>query len=133
MSTKITLDNLSTAVKEILDEYGDEVSSNMDKITKEVGKKGVQALKNESKEKFGTVKSRKKKYANTWTSKTEWKRTHTTVTIYNTQGWQPHLLENGHALVAGGRKVGTVDGRAHIRPVEEMLIREYEKELEAKL
>ena len=133
MSTKVTLDNLASAVKEIIDSYGDEVSANVDKITKEVGKKGVQALKNESKEKFGTVKSRKKKYANTWTSRTEQTRLRTSVTIYNTQGWQPHLLENGHALVMGGRNLGTVDGRAHIQPVEEKLIREYEKDLEAKL
>ena len=133
MSKKVTLDNLASAVKEIIDNYGDEVSTNVDKITKEVGKKGVQALKYESKEKFGTTKNRKRKYANTWTSRTEQTRLRTSVTIYNTQGWQPHLLENGHALVSGGRRLGTVNGRAHIKPVEDMLIREYEQDLEAKL
>lgn len=129
MSKKVTLDNLASAVKEIVDSYGDEVSTNMDKITKEVGKKGVQALKNESKAKFGTSKARKRKYANTWTSRTTQTRLSTTVTIYNSQGWQPHLLENGHAKVNGGR----VNGTEHIKPVEDMLIREYERDLEAKL
>lgn len=129
MSKKITLDNLDTAIKQILDSYGDEVCKNTDKITKEVGRKGVQALKNESKAKFGTVKSRKRKYANTWTSKTEQTRLRTSVIIYNTQGWQPHLLENGHAKVNGGR----VSGVQHIKPIEEKLITEYERTLEARL
>ncbi len=129
MSKKVTLDNLGDAIKQLLDEYGDDVSSNMDKITKEVGKKGVQALKSESKAKFGTSRTRSKKYANTWTSTTETSRLYTTVTIHNSQAWQPHLLENGHAKVGGGR----VQGREHIRPIEEEIIRDYERELEDKL
>lgn len=128
-SKKVTVDTLGNAIKEILKDYDDEVSKNLTDITKEITKAGVQALKSESKEKFGTTKTRKRKYANTWTSQFETSRVSSQGTIYNTQPGLPHLLENGHAKVNGGR----VPGRAHISTVEEKLIKEFEREVKSKL
>lgn len=133
MAEKVTVDNLDDVVKSILKEYEDDVSKNMTDITKKVTKAGVQALKAESKSKFGTVKKRKRKYADTWTSKSEVGRLYTKGTIYNSQPGLPHLLENGHAKVGGGRVKGKVEGRPHIAPVEEMLIKLYEEEVMTKL
>ena len=124
-SKKVTIDNLDDAIMGILKEYDNDVSRNLTDITKRVAREGVKALKSESKSKFGTSKSRKKKYASTWTSRMETKRYSSQGTIYNTQAGLPHLLENGHAKVNGGR----VRGRAHIKPVEEKLIRKFESEV----
>ena len=48
MGKKVTVENLASEVQKILDDYGDEVSENLDKIVRAVGKKGVQALKSEA-------------------------------------------------------------------------------------
>ncbi len=129
----ITVDRLEAEVKKILKEYGDDTSRNLTQITNQVTKKGVQALKAESAATFGESKQRKKKYKNTWTSTMVTKRLSSQGTIYNTQAGLPHLLEKGHALVAGGRKIGEVPGRVHIAKVEDELIRLFEKEVKSKL
>lgn len=129
MATKVTIDNLDKEIKKIFDEYSGSVMSNLDQITRQTVKKGVQALKSESKSTFGTVKKRKKKYASTWTSKFETGRLSRQGIIYNTQAGLPHLLEHGHAKVGGGR----VQGRAHIGPVEKEIVESYEREVKARL
>lgn len=128
-SRKVTIDNLGSEISKILDEYAGNVDENVDEITKKVGKKGAQALKNESLAKFKDSKKHKKRYGQTWTSKAEKKRLYTTVTIYNSQPGLPHLLEYGHASRNGGR----VMGKEHISPVEQQLIAEFEREVRSKL
>ena len=130
---KLTLDNFSKEMEKILEEYSDDVKSNLDVATKKVTTQGVKLLRAESKAKFGTTPKRDKKYAATWTSSFESKRLSAQGTIYNTQAGLPHLLENGHALVAGGRKIGEVAGREHIAKVENELIRLMEQEVKTKL
>lgn len=132
-SKKVSLDNLDKAIQEILNEYGDEVSANLDEITQKIGKKGAQTLKAESLSAFDSSKKHAKRYGQTWTYKAEKSRLYTTVTIYNRQAGLPHLLEYGHALVAGGRQVGSVSGKSHIEPVEQKLVQEYEREVINKL
>lgn len=126
---KVTLDTLGEELNKILDEYAGDIESNLDEITKKVGKKGALALKNESLAAFPDSKKHKKRYGSTWTSRAEKQRLYTTVTIYNSQPGLPHLLEYGHASRNGGR----VEGKAHISPIEEKLILEFEREVESKL
>ncbi len=128
-SRKVTIDNLGSEISKILDEYAGNVDENVDEITKKIGRKGAQALKNESLAKFKDSKKHKKRYGQTWTSKAEKKRLYTTVTIYNSQPGLPHLLEYGHASRNGGR----VMGNEHISPVEQQLIAEFEREVRSKL
>lgn len=132
-SSKITAEALGTEIRKILEEYGEEVTDNLGDIVTSMTKKGVQALKSESAAAFGTVKNRKKKYAKTWTTQMETGRLSKQGTIYNTQAGLPHLLEHGHAIVAGGRKVGDVAGRTHIAKVEKELVRLFEQEVKSKL
>lgn len=118
---QISLEQLPDAIEQILNEYKGEILSNLPEITNQVGKKGVQALKNSAKNTFNG-----KKYASGWRSQTERTRMGATVTIYNGKlPGLPHLLEHGHAKRNGGR----VEGRAHIQPVEEKLIKEYERKV----
>lgn len=129
MAKKTTLENLDSEIQKILDEYKDEVESHMDEIVVRVGKKGVQALKNESLSRFPDSKMHKKRYGQTWTYAVEKKRLYKEVIIYNKQAWLPHLLENGHAIVSGGRKKGEVNAYKHIEPIAEKLERVFEMEV----
>lgn len=124
MATKVTIENLDTAIQGILKEYEDDVSANLDEITRKIGKTGVKALNNASKSAFDG-----KKYNKSWTSTAEKGRLYTTVTLHSKLPGLPHLLEHGHAKVNGGR----VKGRTHIEPVEQKLVKEYEREVKAKL
>lgn len=129
MAKKVTLENLGAEVEKILKKYEGEVEKNLDIVTRKIGQKGAQALRNESLAAFPDSKRHKKRYGATWTSRVEKKRLYTKVIIYNSQAGLPHLLENGHALVSGGRRVGSVEGRKHIEPIEEKLVEEYEQEV----
>lgn len=124
MAKKVTIDNLDEAIKGILNEYADDIDANIAIVTKKIGQTGAKALNSTAKSTFEG-----NKYSKSWTSTTEQGRLYTTVTIYSRIPGLPHLLEHGHALVGGGR----VKGKAHIQPVEEKLIKEYEKEVTAKL
>ena len=119
---KVTMEQLPRAIKEILEQYEGEINRFLPEITEEVGKTGVKALRTSAKQKFNG-----KKYAGGWRSVSERNRYGATVTIYNGRlPGLPHLLEHGHAKRGGGR----VDGRAHIAPVEEKLITDFEKKVE---
>lgn len=119
---KVTMEQLPGAIKEILDQYAGEINRYLPEITEEVGNTGVKALRTSAKQKFNG-----KKYAGGWKSLAERNRYGATVTIYNGRlPGLPHLLEHGHAKRGGGR----VDGRAHIAPVEEKLVTEFEKKVE---
>ncbi len=121
-SKKVTMEQLPGVIKEILDQYEGEINRFLPEITEEVGKTGVKALRTSAKQKFNG-----KKYAGGWRSVSERNRYGATVTIYNGRlPGLPHLLEHGHAKRGGGR----VDGRAHIAPVEEKLITDFEKKVE---
>lgn len=125
-SRRITPDQLSAAVNQILEKYGDDAKDNVFDIVKEITKKGAQTLKSESRSTFGGTG----KYASGWTTETETGRLTTKGTIYNgSVPGLPHLLEHGHANRGGGRTAG----RVHIAPVEEQLIKEFESKVKSKL
>lgn len=125
MGKKVTIDNLQSAIDEILDDYEGQIYENLDEITKQAGQKGVEALKNSSKQAFDG-----KKYASGWAMVQEKNRLYTTVTIYNKkQAGLAHLLENGHVKANGTGRYGFWEGKEHILPVEEKLVEEYESEV----
>lgn len=135
---KITAAGLEDAIKEILEDYENDIEYNLAEITKSVTRKGVRAIKNESAATFGTTPKREEKYAKTWTSTFQTGRNSAQGTIYNTQAGLPHLLENGHVLsyvLRDGTKRtdGFVKGRPHISKVQDELSRVYEQEIMYKL
>lgn len=126
MAKKITPENLSEAVREILQDYQEETEKTLEEVTKDVAKAGVKALKSASSVFGGTGKYRKG-----WTAQKETVARYATLwVIWNKSlpGF-PHLLEYGHAKRNGGR----VPGRTHIAPVADDLVETYTKELEGKL
>ena len=125
-SRRITPDQLSAAVNQILEKYGDDVKDNVSDIVKDITKQGVKMLKSEARSAVGGTG----KYASGWTSQVETGRVSAQGTIYNgSVPGLPHLLEHGHANRGGGRTAG----RVHIAPVEEQLIKEFESKVKSKL
>ena len=127
MARKTPVEKLNAAIAKVLSDYADEVEKNFGPVTRQLGQKGVTALRNASRETFpgGTGK-----YANGWKAAYDDARMGATVTIYNAdQPGLAHLLENGHLMRNGKRW----PGRPHIGPVEERLIEQFTREVLDKL
>lgn len=132
---KVTVDFLSDAIKEILEEYQEECATTIEQAGKKVAAKGRAALKNESKDKFGYVRTKKNakgktvpayKYANGWSVAEEIGRLYVSFEIHNrAQPTLTHLLEYGHAMPQGGR----FEGREHINTINEQLQEEFVEEI----
>ena len=79
-----------------------------------------------AKSNFKISKAKEKNYGKGWTSQFETGRLSYQGVIYNKDlPGLPHLLEHGHAKRGGGR----VDGRVHIKPVEDEIVKKFEKEV----
>ena len=131
MAGKTPIDKLNSAISDILNESVDEIGQNVSEVTVQIGKKGVQALKQKSRQE---LKVRSGDYARGWKMQTNQSRLSTSVTIYNDHYSLPHLLEHGHVIRNGtGRVYGEVKGREHIEPVADTLVETYEREVAAKL
>lgn len=129
MAKKVTVNNLQDAIKDILDEYSDQIYENLDEITQRIGKKGVEAVRNSSKEAFNG-----KVYASGWGMTVEKNRLYTSVIIHNKkQAGLAHLLEHGHVKANGTGRYGQWSGVEHLLPVEEKLVDEFESEVVSKL
>lgn len=118
--------NLETEIAKILTKYGDEVAENIQKVTKEIARKGAKAVKQNAQTNFsGTGK-----YAAGWTSQAKEGRYSSQGIIYNrAKPGLPHPLEHGHAKRGGGR----TDGKEHIAPVEQEVIKSFEEAIKEKL
>ena len=123
MAKKIPIDRLSAEINKILTEYGDEVQENVNDAARRVTKAGAKAVRGNAQSTF-RVGNGEKNYAKGWTSKFETGRLSAQGIIYNKDlPGLPHLLEHGHANRGGGR----TPGRAHIVPVEQKIIEDFEK------
>lgn len=108
--------NFADEITKALQEYTTEVEEGLEKAKEKATKDGAKALKASSPKKYG-------KYAKGWRAKKDGKAW----VIHNATRYQiAHLLEKGHAKRGGGR----VSGKAHIAPVEEQVIKQFEDEVE---
>lgn len=131
MARKTPLDQMADAISSILDEYKDSIDENVGEIVTQLGRKGAQALKKESRQAFpkGTGE-----YAQGWKSQVERGRMNTTAVIYNEHPGLPHLLEHGHVTRNGTDRIyGEVQGREHIEPVADNLVETFEREVMSRL
>ena len=131
MARKTPLSQLNDAISNILSEYGENIEGNVSEIVEQMGKKGAQALKKESRQQFPKGSG---EYAKGWKSQVNRERLSTTAVIYNDHPGLPHLLEYGHVTRNGTeRTFGRVAGREHIKAVEEELVEAFEREVVEKL
>lgn len=131
MARKTAIDQLNDAIGDILSEYADDVATHVAEVAEQMGKKGVQALRRESRAK---LKSRTGKYSRGWKLKVDRGRLNTTATIYNDHYSLPHLLEHGHVSRNGTKRTfGEVPGHEHIKPVADELVETFQREVVDKL
>ena len=118
MARKIPLPELAAAIEAELQEYSQEVTDEIKKAAKRVGKSCAERVARDSPRQ--TVD-----YAKGWKSKVAHEsRENIRVSVHNTKKPQlTGILENGHAKAGGGR----VDGRPHIRPAEQEAAKEMEQ------
>lgn len=119
---KVTIDNFDKAVEKILQDYGDDVAGNLGEITEAIGKEGVKMMKSATSVFGGTGA-----YKKSWKATVNRGRLESEVIIHSKLYQLPHLLEYGHAKRNGGR----VEGRAHIKPVEEKLVEQFDQKVRA--
>ena len=119
---KIKIDQLAAEIAKGLAEYSQDVVEKVNVSSERIGKEAVKRLKQTSPKKTG-------KYAKSWTMTTEKAigQPHTRIIHAKAPHYRlTHLLEHGHAKVGGGR----VEGRPHIRPAEEQVIKDFVSEVE---
>jgi hypothetical protein len=118
----VNIDQLAAEIAKGLAEYSQDVVEKVNVSSEKVGKAAVKKLKQTSPKKTG-------KYAKSWTMSTEKAIGQPDLRIIHVKAPHyrlAHLLEYGHAKVGGGR----VEGRPHIRPAEEQVIKDFVSEVE---
>ena len=122
----IKIDQLAAEIAKELSKYSQEVVEKVNISSEKVGKAAVKQLKRTSPRRPPPIGG---KYAKSWTMSTEKEigQPHKRIIHAKAPHYRlTHLLEHGHAKVGGGR----VEGRPHIRPAEEMVIKEFVAEVE---
>jgi len=120
--TNIDIDQLAAEIAKGLADYSQDVVKKVNVSSERVGKAAVKRLKQTSPKRYG-------KYAKSWTMKTEPEvgQPHKRIVHVKAPHYRlTHLLEHGHAKVGGGR----VEGKPHIRPAEEQVIKDFVAEVE---
>ena len=113
----ISIDQLAAEIAKGLADYSQDVVEKVNVSSDKVGKAAVKRLKQTSPKRYGN-------YAKSWAMKTEPEvgQPHKRIVHVKAPHYRlAHLLEYGHAKVGGGR----VEGRPHIGPAEEEVIREF--------
>lgn len=126
MSESISADRLAREIMRQMEEYTEDVKETTQEVAMNVSGKAAKKLReNSPKSKNGGD------YAKNWTRTTD----KYGITVYNKSPTYrlTHLLEKGHQLRRGGRKIGEVQAYPHIEEVEQEYIKEYVEELERRL
>lgn len=119
--------DIAAQLEEILEEYADSVEAIQNEAAEVCAKESAQKLKNTSPIGTGPKAGR---YAKGWRAK----ETDSGWATYNATDPQlTHLLENGHDHYIHGTYVGFLEGKEHIKPVEEEMVDKYQETIERKL
>lgn len=118
--TTISTAEVSSAVKELLTGYNQDVQDVIKKQT-DVAAKELKALIQ------STAPKRRAKYSRSWRVKcTENTSFRYAKTVYSHKEYSlTHLLEDGHALIRGVRTIGKTKAYKHIAPSSEKIKKSY--------
>ena len=123
LGRKTTVDNLSTEINSIMQEYAGDITSVMMKDIDTVAGQTVKKIKEKAPKKTGS-------YAKSWTSKVTAELAGKATGVSKGRGGSiTHLLENGHASRNGGR----VKSIPHIKEAEEYAVEELVKKLKRRI
>ncbi len=131
----IQIDQFASAIKDILKDYTDEVTTVAKEVTRETGKKVQKQIKDTAPvgpdRMKGDVKIKGGKYAKSWRVKSVLETsTKLELVVHSpTRYMLAHLLEHGHAKRGGGR----VAAIPHLAPAEQSGTEYMEKEIERRL
>ena len=123
--TKVTSSSFKVVVAGMLDQYSQDVATGCWVVVNEVTENAVEKLKH-----AGDFKG--KKFRRAWkrtVKQYESGRVEADVHLKKPYYRIGHLLEHGHAIMVGGRKVGDTTAFKFIKPVEEDAIKEYEEKM----
>ena len=109
-------------VQKVLAQYTSNIDKDMDQVMSDVAKEAKDKLRDASPKDDD-------KFAKSWAIKHDKGE----YTVYNKEYYLTHLLENGHDVVAYGKKVGHVNGKNFIAPINQWVSEEVIKRLEDKL
>ena len=132
MPKKVKADALANEIMSLLQQYANDVTSDMKKDIDSVARATVMKIK----EKAPVRKDSKKKkyepgsYRDSWRSTLQNENSYRKSRIVYAGGHQyslTHLLENGHRVVLKGRNAGNAPAKVHIRPAEEWASNELEQ------
>lgn len=119
--------DLTSQVNEILRKYAGEVDQVVLEVEEKVAKEAIKKLKATSPK--AKRNGGHRHYADDWKEDNKSKKQYAHHIIYNKQYQLTHLLENGHNIVSHGKVVGHARPQKHIKPVEEWVKSEVEKEI----
>lgn len=117
-------ERLAAEIQKQLKEYSEEVKETTRKTAMEVAEKAVRKLQEESPKRTGD-------YAKSWTYAED--RNGSVIYSESPEYRLTHLLEKGHALRRGGRRVGESPASPHIAMVEADCVEEYIQEVERRV
>lgn len=126
--------DLDKAIKDVLNEYGDEVYDVMSNVIDDVSTEAVNKLK--SVNKFAPNRHPSGAYSASWTKdEAQAGRLGKKIIVHNEKHYRlTHLLEHGHVSRNGtGRTFGRVPAYPHIADVNEWAAKELPKEVEKNL
>ena len=113
--------SISIQMKQILDEYTDEVNDVLHEAAKTTADEAEDRLHNTSPRKTGD-------YAAGWEGKQEGEYDYI---VHNSTNYQlTHLLENGHVIRNKKGTYGRAPAHKHIKPVETWANREFQRKIE---
>lgn len=111
-------------IKDILEEYSDEIQEEITEEAINIANNGAEQLKRISPKRTG-------RYAKGWKVKTIKGKGYVSATIYNSTNWQlTHLLEKPHIIRNSNGTYGTSKPKIHIAPVEADCVAKFQKNVE---